>query len=150
MTFIFSCLKQYFTHSLRSFVKYCFHHSKIKVIPSRRRVISSIYWYIVDDIIQPWQTPSGSDMLKLNIRAKTRGEYKLFRHGRYFLPVKHYTSSVVVYTIQHPAWTVLIGLFPCLNSTLATIFITLLVINSGCRPIHESNVSGLLHGHLKS
>jgi hypothetical protein len=32
-----------FTHSLRSFVKYCFHHSKIKVISSRRRVISSIY-----------------------------------------------------------------------------------------------------------
>jgi hypothetical protein len=43
MTFIFSCKKQYFTHSLRSFVKYCFHHSKIKVISSRRRVISSIY-----------------------------------------------------------------------------------------------------------
>ena len=29
--------------SLRSFVKYCFHHSKIKVISSRRRVISSMY-----------------------------------------------------------------------------------------------------------
>ena len=28
---------------MRSFVKYCFHHSKIKVISSRRRVISSIY-----------------------------------------------------------------------------------------------------------
>jgi hypothetical protein len=27
----------------RSFVKYCFHQSKIKVISSRRRVISSIY-----------------------------------------------------------------------------------------------------------
>ena len=37
MTFIFSCYKQYFTHSLCSFVKYCFHHSKIKVISSRRR-----------------------------------------------------------------------------------------------------------------
>ena len=35
--------KQYFTHSLRSFVKYCFYHSKIKFISSRRRVISSIY-----------------------------------------------------------------------------------------------------------
>jgi hypothetical protein len=31
MTFIFSCWKQYFTHSLRSFVKYCFHHSKIYI-----------------------------------------------------------------------------------------------------------------------
>ena len=30
-------------HSLRSFVKYCFHHSKIKSISSRHRVISSIY-----------------------------------------------------------------------------------------------------------
>ena len=29
-----------FTHSLRSFVKYCFHHLKIKSISSRHRVIS--------------------------------------------------------------------------------------------------------------
>jgi len=36
--------KQYFTHSLRSFVKYWFYHSKIKFISSRRRVISSIYY----------------------------------------------------------------------------------------------------------
>ena len=35
---------QYFTHSLRSFVKYCFYHSKIKFISSRHRVISSIYY----------------------------------------------------------------------------------------------------------
>ncbi len=28
--------------SLRSFVKYCFHHSKIKFISSHRRVISSL------------------------------------------------------------------------------------------------------------
>ena len=43
MNFIFSWQKQYFTHSLRSFVKYCFCHSKIKFISSRHRVISSIY-----------------------------------------------------------------------------------------------------------
>ena len=43
MNFIFSWQKQYFTHSLRSFVKYCFAHSKIKFISSRHRVISSIY-----------------------------------------------------------------------------------------------------------
>ena len=42
MNFIFSWQKQYFTHSLRSFVKYCFCHSKIKFISSRHRVISSI------------------------------------------------------------------------------------------------------------
>jgi len=36
--------KQHFTHSLRSFVKYCFYHSKIEFISSRRRVISSIYY----------------------------------------------------------------------------------------------------------
>ena len=35
--------KQYFTHSLRSFVKYCFYHSKIKFISLRRCVISSMY-----------------------------------------------------------------------------------------------------------
>ena len=34
--------KQYFTHSLRSFIKYCLYHSKIKFISSRRRVISSL------------------------------------------------------------------------------------------------------------
>jgi hypothetical protein len=41
-------LKQYFTHLLRSFVKYCFHHSKIKVVPSHSRVISSIYYNVHD------------------------------------------------------------------------------------------------------
>jgi len=35
--------KQYFTHSLRSFIKYCSYHSKIKFISSRRCVISSVY-----------------------------------------------------------------------------------------------------------
>ena len=43
MNFIFEWQKQYFAHSLRSFVKYCFCHSKIKFISSRHRVISSIY-----------------------------------------------------------------------------------------------------------
>ncbi len=46
MNFIFSWRKQYFTHSLRSFVKYCFHHSKIKFISSHCRVISSISIFI--------------------------------------------------------------------------------------------------------
>ena len=41
MNFIFSWQKQYFTHSLRSFV-ILFCHSKIKFISSRHRVISSI------------------------------------------------------------------------------------------------------------
>ena len=35
--------KQYFTHSLRLFVKYCFHHSKKKFISSRPRVMSTMY-----------------------------------------------------------------------------------------------------------
>ena len=41
--------KQCFTHSLRFFVKYCFYHSKIKCISSRRRVMSSMYkfWFSV-------------------------------------------------------------------------------------------------------
>ena len=33
--------------TLRSFVKYCFHHSKIKFISSSHRVISSIYFTAV-------------------------------------------------------------------------------------------------------
>ena len=39
MNFIFERAKQYFTHSLRSFVKYCFCHEKIKLISSSRRVM---------------------------------------------------------------------------------------------------------------
>ena len=39
----FVLLKQYFTLPLRSFLKYCFYHSKIKSLSSRRRVTSSIY-----------------------------------------------------------------------------------------------------------
>ena len=39
MNFIFSWQKQYFTHSLRSFEKILFCHSKIKFISSSRRVI---------------------------------------------------------------------------------------------------------------
>ena len=35
--FYFLVAKQYFTHSLRSFVKYCFCHEQIKFISSSRR-----------------------------------------------------------------------------------------------------------------
>ena len=37
--FYFRVAKQYFTHSLRSFVKYCFSPEKIKFISSSRRVM---------------------------------------------------------------------------------------------------------------
>ena len=37
--FYFRVAKQYFTHSLRSFVKYCFCDEKIKFISSSRRVM---------------------------------------------------------------------------------------------------------------
>ena len=50
MNFIFSWQKQYFTHSLRSFVKLLFCHSKIKFISSRPRVISSLYIYQIKNI----------------------------------------------------------------------------------------------------
>ena len=39
MNFIFEWQNIIFTHSLRSFVKYCFCHEKIKFISSSRRVI---------------------------------------------------------------------------------------------------------------
>ena len=42
--------KQYFTHSLHSFVKYCFYHSKIKFISSRRRVISSLHFLLPNNV----------------------------------------------------------------------------------------------------
>ena len=37
--FYFRVAKQYSSHSLRSFVKYCFCHEKIKFISSSRRVM---------------------------------------------------------------------------------------------------------------
>ena len=44
VSILFLVLKTNFSHSLRSFVKYCiFHRSKIKLLPLRRRVISSLY-----------------------------------------------------------------------------------------------------------
>ena len=46
--------KQYFTHSMHLFVKYCFYHWKIKFISSCRRVISSIIYY---------QSPGGRGVL---------------------------------------------------------------------------------------
>ena len=42
--FYFRVAKQYFTHSLRSFVKYCFRHEKIKFISSSRRVVTDFYF----------------------------------------------------------------------------------------------------------
>ena len=50
MNFIFSWQKQYFTHSLRSLVRYCSCHSNIKFISSRHRVISPIY-YIDESVL---------------------------------------------------------------------------------------------------
>ena len=43
INFVFSWWHQYFTHSLSSFVKYCFLHSKIKSLSSHNRLISSLY-----------------------------------------------------------------------------------------------------------
>ena len=60
--------KQYFTHSMHSFVKYCFYHSKIKFISSRHHVISSVYHqslgegylgqYLLGMCCWPLQTPT--------------------------------------------------------------------------------------------
>ena len=43
MNFIFSFQKQYFTHSLRSLVKYCLYDWKIKFVSSRRCVLNIFY-----------------------------------------------------------------------------------------------------------
>ena len=47
--FYFPVAKQYFTHSLRSFVKYCFCHEKIKFIFSSRRVMFFLLYRHADD-----------------------------------------------------------------------------------------------------
>ena len=46
--FYFRVAKQYFTHSLRSFVKYCFCHEKIKLISSSRRVMFFLLYRLKD------------------------------------------------------------------------------------------------------
>ena len=54
--------KQHSTHSMRLFVKYCFHHSKIyKFISSRRRVIyhiSKLYFSFTEPFVNrpSWPT----------------------------------------------------------------------------------------------
>ena len=52
--FYFRVAKQYFTHSLRSFVKYCFCHEKIKFLSSSHRVMFFLLYRLkdVDKIIQ--------------------------------------------------------------------------------------------------
>ena len=59
--------KQYFTHSLRLFVKYCFHHSKIKSISSRPRLMNSIYTrnYLTD------QMKSSEQVVRQEIHVKS-------------------------------------------------------------------------------
>ena len=47
--FYFRVAKQYFTHSLRSFVKYCFCHEKIKFISSSRRVMFFLLYRHAND-----------------------------------------------------------------------------------------------------
>ena len=46
--FYFRVAKKYFTHSLRSFVKYCFCHEKIKFISSSRRVMFFLLYGVKD------------------------------------------------------------------------------------------------------
>ena len=49
--FYFRVEKQYFTHLLRSFVKYCFCHEKIKFISSSRRVMFFLLYRHADDSV---------------------------------------------------------------------------------------------------
>ena len=58
--FYFRVAKQYFTHSLRSFVKYCFCHEKIKFLSSSRRVMFFLLYKQndIDEIID-FSSPKG-------------------------------------------------------------------------------------------
>ena len=71
--FYFRVAKQYFTHSLRSFVKYCFCHEKIKFISSSRRVMFFLLYRQKDidkiiDFYSPKSNCDGSDLQYSNIR----------------------------------------------------------------------------------
>ena len=71
--FYFRVAKQYFTHSLRSFVKYCFCHEKIKFISSSRRVMFFLLYRQNDidkiiDFSSPKSNRDGSNLQYSNIR----------------------------------------------------------------------------------
>ena len=71
--FYFRVAKQYFTHSLRSFVKYCFCHEKIKFISSSRRVMFFLLYRQKDidkiiDFYSPKSNCDGSNLQCSNIR----------------------------------------------------------------------------------
>ena len=51
MNFMFEWQEQCLTRSLRSLVRFCSCHSNIKFISSRHRVISSIYFTIVINVV---------------------------------------------------------------------------------------------------
>ena len=57
--------KQYFTHSLRSFVKYCFCHEKIKFISLSRRVMFFLLYRHADEVVFD-DFPKISDHLPLS------------------------------------------------------------------------------------
>ena len=65
ISFIFLFWKQYFTHSLCSFVKYCLHHSKTKFISPHHRAIYSMH-----------RTMVGSSKAGLNVWRKHKHKYK--------------------------------------------------------------------------
>jgi hypothetical protein len=77
-------------HSLRSFVKYCFHHSKIKVISSRRRVISSIYQY--ETILIFYSLHNAIDLFNLHISRTKKDKLEKVVQWTYFT-VLHVLSA---------------------------------------------------------
>ena len=62
--------KQYFTHSLRSFVKYCFCHEKIKFISSSRRVMFFLLHRQkdIDKIIEGARLPKFTSSINSRVR----------------------------------------------------------------------------------
>ena len=71
MNFIFSWWKQYFTHSLCSFIKYCFHHSKIKLISLCRHLISSLLLlWLLKDFFKKQHWYVSSDCCRISLRSK--------------------------------------------------------------------------------
>ena len=67
---IFSWWKQYFIHSIRSFVKYSFHHSKIKSIFSRHREYLYIFLLFNQTSVRPSCQKKRNVKRKIYIRKK--------------------------------------------------------------------------------
>ena len=93
--FIFSCSTQYLTTSLRSLVRYWVQHSKIKLISTRLRVMSSIYLLLCcKGLSQVGKLANGWACLKESYNAMQTIEHSLRQVGLTILSLVTLATSI--------------------------------------------------------